>query len=216
MFFNVIFSGMIAFNFYEPLSAMLDETGIPWGFSETLVLSVLFMASVVILRLTTETLAPAQVKFPLPVYHAGRFVFGIAGAVVTTAIILMICYTAPVHKKVFTTINFDTKPPFGLGLDHQWLGFFQYETGAVFANFGAGKRDPYEEFGKINNQRYPVQLFDPRGEWLLNHQQARPYGEGAILPDEPTETAATPAGQNPGGAAGAMPGAGPGGRREPR
>jgi hypothetical protein len=220
MFFNVLFAGMIAFNFCEPLAVMLDETGIGWGFSETLVLSVLFIASVVALRLITETIAPAQVKFPMPIYQAGRFIFGIAGAVVTTSIILMICHTAPVHKKLFTVINYDTKPPFNLGLDHQWLGFFQYETGMVFANYGSCQLDPYREFGMVGgNQRVPVAAFDPRAEWLLTHQEARPYGEGNILPDEPVAAEAPAAGgaggaAGPGGAGGPGGGPGRGGRRQ--
>ena len=36
MFFNVLFAGMIAFNFYEPVAALIDRTGINWGFSDTL------------------------------------------------------------------------------------------------------------------------------------------------------------------------------------
>src|SRR3954467_6110450 len=76
MFFNVLFAGMIAFNFYEPLASMLDRTGIGWGFSETLCLLGLFCLSTLLLRMTTETIAPAMVRFPTPVYHAGRLIFG--------------------------------------------------------------------------------------------------------------------------------------------
>ena len=36
MFFNVLFGGLIAFNFYEPLARLIDSTGIGWGFSDTL------------------------------------------------------------------------------------------------------------------------------------------------------------------------------------
>ena len=36
MFFNVLFAAMIAFNFYEPLARLIDQTGINWGFSDTL------------------------------------------------------------------------------------------------------------------------------------------------------------------------------------
>ena len=36
MFFNVLFGGLIAFNFYEPLAKLIDSTGIGWGFSDTL------------------------------------------------------------------------------------------------------------------------------------------------------------------------------------
>ena len=93
--------------------------------------------------MTTETIAPAMVRFPMPVYHVGRLIFGLGGAAVTMAIVILAFHAAPVHKKIFGSIDYETKPPFGLGLDHQWLGFFQYETGAVFSNLGSGKRDPY-------------------------------------------------------------------------
>src|SRR5262245_50007892 len=83
MFFNVVFAGIIAFNFYEPLAAMLDRTGIGWGFSDTLCLLGLFCVVLVLLRMTTETIAPAMVRFPTAVYHAGRLLFGLAGAAVT-------------------------------------------------------------------------------------------------------------------------------------
>ena len=45
------------------------------------------------------------------------------------AILILAFHTAPVHKKIFGAIDYKYKPPFGLGLDHQWLGFFQYTTG---------------------------------------------------------------------------------------
>ena len=64
MFFNVVFGGLIAFNFYEPLARLIDSTGIPWGFSDTLSLLSIFCLAVMLLRMTTETLAPAMVRFP--------------------------------------------------------------------------------------------------------------------------------------------------------
>lgn len=193
MFFNVVFGGMIAFNFYEPLANLLDQTGIGWGFSECLCLLVLFGVSVVALRLTTETLAPAMVRFPMPVYHAGRLVFGMAGACVTIAIIILAFETAPVHKKVFKAIDYKFRPPFGLAFDHQWLGFFQHETGDVFIQYGKGKPDPFKEHG----QGHAINLFDPHGRWLIDHQNKRPYGTEVIPPEEEaastTETSSAPA-----------------------
>ncbi len=126
--------------------------------------------------MTTETIAPAMVRFPMPVYHAGRLVFGLAGAAVTMAIVILAFHAAPVHKKIFTVIDYKTKPPFGLGLDHLWLGFFQYETGAVFSNMGYGGRDPYRTYGHGGR----VNVFDPKAEWLLVHYDARPYGTGSV------------------------------------
>jgi hypothetical protein len=202
MFFNVVFAGMIAFNFYEPLAALLDRAGINWGFSDTLCLLGLFIVAVVALRLTTETLAPAMVRFPVPIYHAGRLLFGLAGACVTLAIILLALECAPVHKKLFTAYEYDAKPPFGLGLDRHWLGFFQHETGSVFVQYNAGSPDPFHMYGQ--GQR--IKLFDPRGEWLIDHQNARPYGtESVPRSEEGSGGEAASAGSSQGGAGGPPP-----------
>jgi hypothetical protein len=200
MFFNVVFAGMIAFNFYEPLAALLDRTGINWGFSDTLCLLALFIVALVALRLTTESLAPAMVRFPMPIYHAGRLIFGLAGAAVTVAILLLAFECAPVHKKLFTAFEYDAKPPFGAGLDHQWLGFFQHETGVVFIQYNAGNPDPFHHYG----QGHRIKLFDPRGEWLINHQNARPYGTETVpRSEEESGGAAAKGGQE--GSAGTAP-----------
>jgi uncharacterized membrane protein required for colicin V production len=177
MFFNILFAAMIAFNFYEPVAKLLDSTGINWGFSDTLCMLGLFCIALVVLRMTTETIAPAMVRFPLPVYHAGRIVFALAGGAVTVAVVVLAFHAAPVHKKIFNAVDHTTKPPFGLGLDHMWLGFFQYETGAVFSNMGRGGRDPYRQYGHGGR----VNFFDPRAQWLLDHYDARPYGTGSVL-----------------------------------
>lgn len=192
MFFNVVFAGMITFNFYEPLADLVDKTGLKWGFSESLCILLLFSVSVLLLRLTTESLAPAMVRFPMPIYQAGRFVFGLGGACVTMAIIILAHEAAPVSKKVYKAIVYDTKPPFGLGFDHQWLGFFQFETGAVFVQYSnAGQPDPYRTFG----QGHPIKLFDPKGEWLIDHQNARPYGTETVPPEETDSSSDSGGGQ---------------------
>ena len=96
------------------------------------------------------------------------------------AIVILAFHAAPVHKKIFGAIDYKDKPPFGLGLDHLWLGFFQYESGAVFSYMGHGQRDPYRTYGHGGR----VNVFDPKAEWLLLHDDARPYGIGSVLGDE--------------------------------
>lgn len=206
MFFNVLFAGIIAFNFYEPLARLIDSTGIGWGFSDTLSLMSIFCVATLLFRMATETLAPAMVRFPTPVYHAGRLVFALATSLVTMSILLLAFHTAPVHKRIFGTIDYKAKPPFGMGLDHHWLGFFQYVTGDVFARYSGGLRDPYGEYGRSGTQRIPVRVFDPRATWLLTHQGYRPYGEAPILTDEGGDASGDAA-----GAAGAAPAPGPAG-----
>jgi hypothetical protein len=197
MFFNILFAGMIAFNFYEPVAVMLDKTGIGWGFSDTLCFLLLFCVALVALRLTTETLSPAMVRFPMPIYHAGRLIFGLGGALLTVAILLIGFECAPVHKKLFKAYTYESRPPFGLGLDHQWLGFFQHETGGVFVQYNVGGPDPFHTYG----QGRPLNLFDPRGQWLIDHQNARPYGTEIVPPEEEsTEEKAGAEGAEQGGA----------------
>lgn len=200
MFFNVLFGGLIAFNFYEPLARLIDSTGIGWGFSDTLCLLGLFIVSTLLLRLSTETLAPAMVRFPTPLYHLGRLVFGLGASVITVAILLLGFEAAPVHKKIFGVVDYETKPPFGMGLDRKWLAFVQYTTGLVFAEHVPGSRDPFGEYGD-------AKVFDPKAQWLLDHQDNRPYGDESVLSGEG-------GGEGGGGAPGAAPAA-PGAGAQP-
>lgn len=200
MFFNALFAGMIAFNFYEPLAALLDKTGINWGFSDTLCLLGLFCVSMVVLRLTTESLAPAMVRFPMPVYHAGRWLFAVAGAAVTISILLLGFECAPVHKKLFKSYEYNSSPPFHWGFDHNWLGFFQHATGGPFVQYGAGRPDPLRNYGQSNGQSLPIKLFDPDGNWLIDHQNARPYGDETVPPEEADDAGAGTAAPAAGGA----------------
>ncbi|WP_165230125.1 CvpA family protein [Aquisphaera insulae] len=180
MFFNVVFSGMITFNYYEPLAKLIDSTGIGWGFSDTLAMLLIFCVCLLLFRMTTETIAPAMVRFPTPVYHAGRLIFALATSCVAMSIILLAFHAAPVHKAVFGAMDWKYKPPFGMGLDHHWLGFFNYATGEVFSQHNNGGTTVASGRG---GQRVKVRVFDPKARWLLDHQEARPYGTGSILED---------------------------------
>lgn len=174
MFFNVVFSAIIALNFYEPLAQLL-ATNVTFlsGFSDTLTLTAIFIVSLVILRLTTETLAPAMVRFPTPLYHLGRVIFALGGSAVTIGFIVLAFHTAPVHKKIFGVVDYSYAPPFKLGFDRNLLGFFQWTTGAIFPTYGT-VRDPHGEYGN-------AKVFDPRAEWLIDHQDNRPYGTETVL-----------------------------------
>lgn len=202
MFFNILFAGIIAFNFYEPLAKLLAANlGFISGHADMLCLMSVFLVSLVILRLTTETIAPAMVRFPTAVYHVGRIFFGLAGSVVVMAILLLAFDTAAVHKKVFTVVDYKYQPPFHMGIDHAWLGFFQYTTGAIFPTNSPANSDWMREYGN-------AKVFDPKAEWLLIHQDARPYGQETVLGGEAVEggAASESGGNAPGADAGGRPG----------
>jgi hypothetical protein len=202
MFFNALFGALIALNFYEPLAQLLaTNVGFIAGFADLICLLGLFSVSVLLLRLITESLAPAMVRFPVPLYHLGRLVFAFGGAVITVAIILLGFHTAPVEKKIFGVVDHNYKPPFGFGLDHALLAFFQRNTGEVFTTYGPGGRpDPFRQFGNSGGQRQPIRLFDPRGEWLLDHYEAR-IGDEDLLAPEGESSGGAPASEEAGAAA---------------
>ncbi len=186
MFFNLVFAGIIAFNFYEPLAGwMADQSSSMAGWADMLCLMGLFVISLIILRVITDMIAPAMTRLPTPVYHLGRLLFGFAGSCVAMAIILCGFETAPVHRKMFGVVDYQWAPPFHMGLDHKWLAFMQYTTGYPFGSWdseGASDRD-YEQF----------RIFDPKGSWLIDHQNARPYHPGGELDTVPSPEFDAPA-----------------------
>jgi uncharacterized membrane protein required for colicin V production len=205
MFFNALFAALIAFNFYEPLAQLIvDQVGNETvsSFADSVSMMLLFVVSLLLLRLATESVAPSMVRFPTPVYHVGRVLFAVGGATVTMGMLLLAYQASPVQKKMLGTWDFKHKvlgfENFGR-FDRDFLAFFQYTSGYTFARNGAGERDP----------EFPAKpfLFDPKAKWLLDHQLYRPYGTEAVIEEAP-EPGATPA--TPGGAPPGMPGAPPG------
>lgn len=203
MFMNTLFAGLIAFNFYEPLAALLSQNvDAMSGYADTLCLLVLFTVSLLLLRLTTESIAPSMVRFPTPVFHIGRVFFALAGSMVAMSILLLSFHTSPVHKKIFGSIDYDKRPPFGQGLDHKWLAFFQYTTGQTFAQH-LGEESRID----ARNTYHDAKIFDPGGRWLIDHQNARPYGDETVPAPDVSAEAAPAGGAAPGGATPGMPGA---------
>jgi len=189
MFFDVMFAGLIAFNFYEPLARLLAENASAFAnWADLLCLFFLFFLSLVILRVATDQLAPGIVRLPGPVYQIGRLVFALGASLMTTAILLCIFQTAPVHKKILGVIDYQTGPPWGQGLDRKWLAFVQFSTGNTFPTYD--ESHPFDqEFKRAN-------VFDPKGSWLIDHQNARPYqteGQDDSVPPPEAGAAAPPA-----------------------
>ena len=173
MLLNVIFSGLIAFSCYEPLAKMLADA-VPdlSGSADMFSLFGLMLISVILFRTITGKIATRDIRFPKPVEMIGRIVMGFLCAGITMGMLLLALDTAPVHKKLFTTIGPEDKPPFGLGLDEKWLGLLHKGTGTAFARYGDGGT--------------PRQ-FDADGQWRKNHETARPYENAPEVPAAPAK-----------------------------
>ena len=177
MLFNVLFSGLIAFNFYEPLADLLIKN-VPdlASFADVICLMTLLLVSLILLRIMTAVLGKRQIRFPSIVSNLGRILVGLVAAALTVGILLCSFATAPVHKKLFGTISADDKPPLGLSLNHRWLFVVRNASEHAFARYASGN-DP-----KASGE---ARVFDPDGTWLEIHEKARPYASEE-------ENAATP------------------------
>jgi hypothetical protein len=133
-FFSVIFSGLLAMNFFEPLAMFLGKQ-IPAVESRADFLSLvgLFAIFVFAMRLGLEQLTPSNLQLPEIVYKVGQWGFGLATGYVTMAILLTSLHTVPLPR---TFLGFTPERPNFLGIskpDVQWLGFTQHVTERVFA-----------------------------------------------------------------------------------
>jgi hypothetical protein len=172
IFFNVLFSALIALNFYETLAQLLaNNVSSMKSWADFLCLSALFLVSLVALKTFTENVAPRIVRLPHLLYQLGRLVFGLGAGLLTVGFLMIVLDTAPVQRKVLGILDYKAKSPFGLALDRKVLGFFQWTTAYIFPSYVSSEERNDPEFRN-------AKVFDPDGGWLLRHQNARPFPEG--------------------------------------
>lgn len=128
IFLSVVFAGLIAMNFFEPVANLLESTvGADWSFRfDFISLLVLFGLSVFLLRLMAEKIAPGFIAVHSRLYDACRFGFAALTGYVTAAFLLAAMHTAPLPRE-FMGFTPERKNLFGFTApDRQWLGFVQY------------------------------------------------------------------------------------------
>jgi hypothetical protein len=138
IFLSVIFSGLLAMNFFESLAAALEGT-IPPEYADIVALCGIFIAFVFAIRFLTEKIAPVDIELPGPVYQAGRWGFAVLTGYITMAFLLTALHTAPLPRE-FAGFKPERKNFLNMSApDRQWLGFTQYVSEKVLCNTVAGK-----------------------------------------------------------------------------
>jgi hypothetical protein len=128
IFLSVVFAGLIAMNFFEPVANLLESTvGADWSFRfDFISLLVLFGLSVFLLRLMAEKIAPGFIAVHSRLYDVCRFGFAAMTGYVTAAFLLAALHTAPLPRE-FMGFTPERKNFFGFTApDREWLGFVQY------------------------------------------------------------------------------------------
>jgi hypothetical protein len=128
VFFCVLFSALVATNYFEPLADLLQAgMGTDWAYRVDFIALVgLFAGGVFGLRYLSEWLVPNFIVVNGRFYDACRWVFGVLTGYVTIGFLLMAMHTAPLPRE-FLGFTPERNNFFGqLAPDRDWLGFVQY------------------------------------------------------------------------------------------
>ena len=139
LFLNVLFSGLLAMNFFEPLANYLQSSVAPgWANRWDIICLVgLFAGFVFAFRFLAEYLQPTFIAVHPLVYDGGRWLFGGLAGYVVMAFLLTALHTAPLPRE-FLGFSPERDNLFGITApDRQWLGFTQYVTEHSLARSGS-------------------------------------------------------------------------------
>lgn len=129
-FVGVLLSGLLAMNFFEPLSQFLAAnifSSYDWQHRwDIIALLGLFAGGVFGLRAIGEQLLPTYAELHTMVYEFARWGFALATGYVTMAILLTSLHVAPLPREFLGFVP-ERKNFFQIAApDRQWLGFTQY------------------------------------------------------------------------------------------
>jgi hypothetical protein len=200
----VLFAGLLAMNFFEPLADILDGLGSDMRYySDFIALVGLFALFVFLGRLATDNIAPTEIEYDSRIYNVARWLFALATGYVTMAILLTAVHTAPLPRE-FLGFSPERKNLFDFAApDRQWLGFTQHisekilGTGAIFD----GPKYPEPETTQDIWPSFPIRYATRRQDYANPRKPAA----AAATPQAPGPEAA-PAGPPP---SGMQPGLGP-------
>jgi hypothetical protein len=155
---NVVTSGLVAMNFFEPLARWIET----WGeffesatyFWDFISLWVLFGMSMILMRVGTDWISRVKVRFLKAADRAGSAVFATLIGWVMVCFVMATLHTAPLAPN-FLFGGFDpSRRMLLVGPDRQWLGFVQHASKGPFARSEKVVFDENNQFMiKYNNRR---------------------------------------------------------------
>lgn len=138
-FLSVLFAGLIAMAFFEPLALQMTKVYAEWSDRWDMVALVgLFVGLVFAFRMGLERMAPTYIQVPGFVDNIGRYGFGLATGYVTMAFLLTALHTAPLPRE-FLGFRPERANLFNVAApDRQWLAFTQYVSEKSLARYDLG------------------------------------------------------------------------------
>ncbi len=174
---NVVLSGLLAFNFWEPLATLIDpmlQGGFLDGYQDFVLLLGLFCGALALLRVATNNMANYQIEFPAVAQQFGGAAVGLLSGYLVSGFLICLLETIPWHQ------NFVDYQPRNPGerqffpADRVWLSLMRHAGAFPFA-CGADRvaaDSPYEQ--------HPT--FDRGGTFEHRYWRYRRYSESGEYP----------------------------------
>ena len=177
---NVVTAALLATNFWEPLSRLLEGT-IGSSFTywwDFLSLWMIFAVSLSILRILTRRLSQVDVRFLSLANQIGGIVFAICVGLTMVAFTTFTLHTAPLAEK-FMFGGFDPSDPVVGKPDRQWLGFvLQASEGSL--SHGENTEFPLDFIDKYAARRAALEeVAKSKGTFRVSGAPARRSGSSA-------------------------------------
>jgi hypothetical protein len=151
--FNILLSGLFAFNFFEPLATELENQfagSLLAGYEDALCLVVLFCVPLGLLRLITNNLAPSWIDLPALAHQIGAGLCGLVAGYLVAGFLLVLVQTLPLNEKF---LGFDaTTDPRTMALrrfippDRVWLAMLNRSSRGAFAGSEPTPFDPEADY----------------------------------------------------------------------
>lgn len=174
----VIFAGMIASSFFEPVADQLESAmGADSYYPDFVAVWLLFLVSFGILRLITELLSSYRVKFNKVVDLVGRSILSAWIAWVFVCFSMFTLHMAPIEPAGFGG-SFQATPTqnnfLGIGPDRMWLAFIQSRSKWAFAEYKDSSLLPeYKEVLHPDDQDRNARVFDSTSDFILKYRFRR-------------------------------------------
>lgn len=171
--FLAVTSGIVATNYFEPLTRLLGENVQFMDYNwDVVAFGLIFAAAFFLLRTLTLAVAPLRVKFEPRVDRYGGALVAAWTGWVAVCIISFAMHVAPMSR-VYVGGSFDPEQPifFGFAPDRLWLGFAQ-----KISNGGGWGTNETDAEGNVTS------MFDRDGDFAIKYASRRKYLEKQVSP----------------------------------
>ncbi len=155
---NVIFAGLLATNYFEPVAEMAKGWNITFDYVwDVLAAWLLFAGSMFLLRVFTDRLTVEKVRFIKPVDLGGGVFFSLWSGWILACFACMTFHLAPIPRDSVEASPATSSLP--LSADRTWLGFMQGQSYGALGQAASDKDNDY--------------IFDAQGDFILRYGASR-------------------------------------------